>query len=82
MADRQPGGKQVHRFWQRGGRYDRNLRSVKDIYEKINYIHNNPVRRGLVEKPEDWPWSSSKAWLEGTHNPIRLDFDSLPPLAS
>jgi putative transposase len=81
MADHQPNGKLVHRFWQRGGGYDRNLRSVKDIYEKIKYIHQNPVRRGLVERPEDWPWSSARAWLEGTDQPLRLNWDSLPPPA-
>jgi len=26
--------------------------------EKLRYIHRNPVRRGLVERPEDWKWSS------------------------
>lgn len=24
----------------------------------MNYIHNNPVKHGLVERPEDWPWST------------------------
>jgi putative transposase len=42
-------------FWQRGGGYDRNLRSVADIHEKVNYVHNNPVRRGLVSRPSRWP---------------------------
>jgi len=27
-------------------------------YEKVEYIHLNPVRAGLVERAEDWPWSS------------------------
>jgi len=52
-----PHGKPV--FWQRGGGYDRNLRSGDDIREKIAYIHTNPVRRGLVERAEDWAWSSA-----------------------
>ncbi len=38
--------------------YDRNLRSYSDFTEKLRYIHRNPVKRGLCEKPEDWPWSS------------------------
>ena len=37
---------------------DRNLRSYFDFMEKLRYIHRNPVKRGLCEKPEDWPWSS------------------------
>ncbi len=51
MADVQPNGKAQYRFWQRGGGYDRNLRSVKDIYEKINYVHDNPVRRNWFRQP-------------------------------
>ena len=52
-----PHGKPI--FWQRGGGHDRNLRSDDDMREKIAYIHMNPVRRGLVEKPTDWDWSSA-----------------------
>jgi REP-associated tyrosine transposase len=38
--------------------FDRALRSVKEYNEKIEYIHLNPVRAGLVSRPEDWCWSS------------------------
>jgi hypothetical protein len=38
------------------------------------------VRRGLTERPEDWPWSSYGAWEEGAEGPLRLDFESVPPL--
>jgi len=82
LTDKQPNGKITHRFWQRGGGYDRNLRSIPDVYEKIEYIHANPVRRGLVENPEDWPWSSYNSWQTGTGYPIQLDKNSLPPLES
>jgi putative transposase len=51
-------------FWQRGGGYDRNIFSEEELLEKITYIHNNPVRRGLVDRPTDWRWSSA-AWYEG-----------------
>jgi REP-associated tyrosine transposase len=57
MEDRQPNGATHHRFWQRGGGYDRNVVESKTIYQQIDYIHNNPVRRGLCERAEDWPWS-------------------------
>lgn len=52
----------IARFWLRGGGYDRNVFSAKEIEEKIAYIHANPVRRGLVERPEDWVWSSVRWW--------------------
>ncbi len=80
MAERQPNGKVTYRFWQRGGGYDRNCRSVADVHEKAGYIHGNPVRRGLVERPEDWPWSSAKAWATGLDEPIRIDRETFPVL--
>ena len=69
-----------YRFWQRGGGYDRNLRSVADVHEKIHYVHNNPVRCGLVAKASLWPWSSCHAWETGTGQPIAIDRDSVPRL--
>src|SRR5271168_4927225 len=45
------------KFWQRRY-YDFNVWSEEKRLEKLSYMHSNPVRRGLVEKPEDWPWSS------------------------
>ena len=54
-------GKKVFRFWQTGGGFDRNLWNAKAIHSSINYIEANPVRAGLVEKPEDWQWSSAHA---------------------
>ena len=82
MIDRQPSGKTSRRFWQRGGGYDRNLRSVSDVHEKIRYVHANPVRRGLVSRPEDWPYSSARAWATERDDPIPIDRDSLPPRVS
>ena len=35
-----------------------NVWSPKKRHEKLNYMHDNPVTRKLVEKPRDWPWSS------------------------
>ena len=47
------------RFWQTRY-YDFNVRTSEKRIEKLKYIHRNPVKRGLVEKPEDWPWSSDR----------------------
>jgi putative transposase len=38
--------------------YDRNIRDYDEFVEKLRYIHRNPVTRGLVERAEDWKWSS------------------------
>ena len=43
--------------WQEGY-YDRAIRRDEDIREIFDYIHNNPVRRGLVRYAEEWPHSS------------------------
>jgi len=78
MADRQPNGSCSYRFWQRGGGYDRNLRSSRNVHEKIRYIHENPLRRGLVERLEDWPWSSWPTYEHGGDGLIPIDRDSMP----
>jgi len=44
-------------LWQ-GRFFDRALRTVKEYHEKVEYIHLNPVKCGLVTKPEEWKWSS------------------------
>ena len=38
--------------------YDHNVRSHESFEGKLRYIHRNPVKRGLVPKPEEWKWSS------------------------
>jgi putative transposase len=38
--------------------YDRNIRDYAEFVEKLQYIHRNPVKRGLVERAEDWKWGS------------------------
>ena len=45
-------------LWQRRF-FDHALRNVQDYWETVEYIHLNPVRRGLVSKPQDWIWSSA-----------------------
>ena len=49
-------------FWQAGPGYDANLYELESMYKAIDYIHNNPVRRGLVAHAADWPWSSARDW--------------------
>ncbi len=47
------------------------LYSDKFITEKIEYIHNNPVRAGIVEKPEDYLYSSARNYA-GLEAPIDI----------
>ena len=80
MLDVQPNGRKCFRFWQRNGGYDRNLFSPAEVREKIDCIHANPVRRGLVCRPQDWPWSSYLAWSTGQDLPIGIDRHTVPLL--
>jgi putative transposase len=67
------------RFWQAGAGYDRNIDDIVELYQTIEYIHDNPVRRGLVERSTDWRWSSAQDWAGVAHPPISVD-RSLPYL--
>ena len=51
-------------FWQ-ARYYDFNVFTEAKRIEKLNYMHWNPVKRGLVERPEDWLWSSCRYYQTG-----------------
>jgi len=51
-------------FWQ-SRFYDFNVWTQKKRVEKLRYMHQNPVTRGLVAEPEDWRWSSYRFYLLG-----------------
>jgi putative transposase len=68
-----PNGRVEHRFWQQGGGYDRNIVTAKAARAAVDYIHNNPVRRGLVEYPTDWPWSSARWYVGGADTNLDMD---------
>lgn len=66
-----------YHFWQPGGGYDRSIVKPQTAWATVEYIHNNPVRRGLVERPTDWPWSSAR-WYEG-EGEVLIEMDGIPP---
>ncbi|MFH0980433.1 MAG: transposase [Planctomycetota bacterium] len=80
MRDEQPNGKIAHRFWQRGGGYDRNLVNPDLIHATIEYIHANPVRRGLVKSPDDWRWSSAGYYAGREDVVLGPDVGSIPTI--
>ncbi len=59
-------------FWQRRF-YDFNVWSKVKLQEKLSYMHRNPVTRGLVDRPEDWPWSSWSHYAKGERGLIAID---------
>lgn len=52
---------QEGRFWY-PDYYDRFIRDERHFYNAVRYIHENPVKAGLVEKAEDWPFCSARFW--------------------
>ena len=56
-------------LWQRRY-YDFNVRTEKKFIEKLKYIHRNPVARGLVDRPEDWTWSTYRFFSEEASCPV------------
>lgn len=50
-------------FWQHNN-HPIELWTMKVIKQKINYIHNNPVKSGFVTQPEDWKYSSARNFME------------------
>ena len=59
-------------FWQ-GRYYDFNVGTAQKKVEKLKYIHRNPVHRGLVERPEDWPWSSYRHYATGEVGTVQIE---------
>jgi putative transposase len=57
-------GTQPKAFWQ-ARFYDFNVHKIEKRKERLDYMHANPVDRGLVEHPRDWPWSSWSFYMEG-----------------
>ena len=60
------------KFWQYRY-YDSNVYGEKARSEVIRYIHRNPVKRGLVAKPEDWPWSSFRHYATGAQGTVEIE---------
>lgn len=53
--------------------YDFNVWSTEKRVEKLKYLHRNPVRRGLVQKPEDWEWSSYRHYATGIDGVVDIE---------
>jgi putative transposase len=49
--------RQERAIWQRRF-WEHHLRNDADVAAHLEYCWFNPVKHGLVERPEDWPWSS------------------------
>ena len=61
-----------YRLWQRRF-YPFNVFTEEKRREKLNYMHNNLVKRGLVSSPGDWPWSSWRFYFLQDASILRMD---------
>ena len=53
--------------------HDFNVWTERKRVEKLRYMHRNPVKRGLVNEPEQWPWSSFRSYLYGETGPVKVN---------
>ncbi len=53
--------------------YDFNIRNYDQFTDKLRYLHRNPVKRGLVSRPEDWKWSSFRHYAIGEDCGVEIE---------
>jgi REP-associated tyrosine transposase len=58
--------------------FDFILRRVGDFWDKLEYIHNNPVEARLAKRPQDWQWSSAAHYSRSGASPVPLDSVNFP----
>ncbi|MFH1418801.1 MAG: transposase [Planctomycetota bacterium] len=65
-------------FWKPRG-YDFNVVRDDTLLSKLDYTHNNPIRRGLAESAEQWRWSSFRYYELADDSLIEMDWDGRMP---
>lgn len=76
-----------HDNWKRNHRYSLwqhdsdvfSITSEATFMQKVNYNHQNPVRAGLVEQAEHYPWSSARFWSKRQieDEPLKVNIDEI-----
>jgi putative transposase len=61
-----------HQIWQEGS-HPQVIASDEMLLQTLEYLHNNPVKRGPVASPEHWRYSSAHEWLVGATPLLRCD---------
>jgi len=69
-------GMEVKHVWQKEY-YESVIRDEDDFIEKLNYIHNNPVKRGLVDSPEKYEFSSYYQYFGERRNSVQIPIDKI-----
>ena len=71
-AARRAGKGNTFKVWQSGS-HPEAITSRHFSFQELNYIHNNPVRKGYVARPEHWLYTSARNYLLNHHSIIRID---------
>lgn len=61
-----------NQIWQREN-YPETIMNEKFLFQKANYIYDNPVKKGYVIKPDDWAYSSARNRILNDNSIIELD---------
>jgi putative transposase len=64
-------------MWQRRF-YDFNVFTQEKVTEKLFYMHENPVKRGLVLSAEEWSWSSARFYSSGEQGMVKILDEEIP----
>lgn len=65
-------GRAIHKIWQ-DDFWERNIYTEQFLRQKLNYLHNNPVRAGLVDEPAKYSYSSSRNYEYNDNTLIDVD---------
>jgi putative transposase len=58
--------------------FDTIVRQVRNFWQKLEYIHRNPVEAGLVSEPQEWHWSSYRQYVKKSEGLAVLDSVEFP----
>ncbi len=62
----------LHQVWQEGS-HPQEIADDEMMQQKLDYLHDNPVKRGLVAAAEHWRYSSAHVWCPGAIPVLRCD---------
>lgn len=66
-------------FWKTRA-HDFNVTTERSFHVRLDYIHKNPVTRGLVDRAEQWQWSSYRYYEYDDDSVIAMDWDGSWPI--
>ena len=66
----------TYQVWQEGF-HPQLIQSEEMLRQKIEYIHYNPVRRGYIDDPSNWVYSSARNYLKDDNSILEIDFITL-----